>query len=151
MGQEGESLNSFHVAIDDYESGRIMGNYQNIPANLTARYDVLADLAGTLGNFLEIKAPKEKAPKCGVKYGRLISNDICSMCRKGGQKATFSIKIMFREHSTCQGIIYWREGRVDQPFRSYKEMLYLMVSAIGMPQVSSGNMEVDAPKIALGS
>jgi len=151
MGQEGESLNSFHVAIDDYESGRIMGNYQNIPANLTARYDVLADLAGTLGNFLEIKAPKEKAPKCGVKYGRLISNDICSMCRKGGQKATFSIKIMFREHSTCQGIIYWREGRGDQPFRSYKEMLYLMVSAIGMPQVSSGNMEVDAPKIALGS
>jgi len=92
MGQEGESLNSFHVAIDDYESGRIMGNYQNIPANLTARYDVLADLAGTLGNFLEIKAPKENAESnMGVLYP-MISVPCAG---KVGKRQLFQLKSCF--------------------------------------------------------
>jgi hypothetical protein len=151
MGQEGESLNSFHVAIDAYDSGQILGNYQNIPADLTERHEVMSDLAGTLGNFMKVKVLKEEIPKYGMQYGRLISDEVCSMCRRGGQKATFSIKIMFREHSTWQGIIYWREGRVEQPFRSFKEMLYLMVSAVGVPQESSGNLVEDVPPIALGS
>lgn len=150
VGQEGETLNSFHVAIDAYDSGRIVGNYQNISADLTEQHDIPADLAGTLGNFMEIRALKEKFSKYGLDYSRLISNEVCSICRRGGQKATFSIKIMFREHSTWQGIIYWREGRVEQPFRSFKEMLYLMVSAVGTLPARGERYEEEVTPIALG-
>ena len=150
VGQEGEVLNSFHVAIDSYDSGRIVGNYQNIPADLTEQYDVPVDLAGTLGNFMGIKTLKEKTSTYGLNYGRLVSNEICSICRRGGQKATFTIKIMFRDHSTWQGIIYWREGRVEQPFRSFKEMLYLIVSVVGTIPAEGENYEEEMPPIALG-
>lgn len=136
VGCEGETLKSFRVAIDAYDSGRIVGNYQNISAHLTERHDIPTDLAGTLGNFMDAKALKEK--------------EVCSICRKSGHMATFSIKIMFREHSTYQGIIYWREGRVEQTFRSFKEMLYLILSAVGTLQANSGSYEEGVPSIALG-
>ncbi len=130
-GQVGEILNTFHVAVDAYDSGRIIGNYQYIPADFTEQHDLPADLAETLGNFMKTTLFNEKFLKYGLDYSQLITNEACSICRRGGQKATFSIRIMFHEHCTWQGIIYWREGRVEQPFRSFKEMLYLMVSVVG--------------------
>ena len=150
-GQEGEVFNSFHVAIDDYDSGRITGNYQNVSAGLTEQHDIPADLAETLGNFMEIRVLKEGISKYELDYGRLLFNEIYSMCRRVGQKATFSIKIMFREHSTWQGIIYWREGKVEQPFRSFKEMLYLIVSVVGEIPAIDESYEEGMPPIALGS
>ena len=39
-------------------------------------------------------------------------------------------KILFREHSTWQGIIYWRETGKRQAFRSFLEMVILMASAL---------------------
>jgi hypothetical protein len=151
IAQEGELWSTFHVTIDAYDSGRIMGSYYNIPADLTEQHDVMSDLAGTLGNFMELKVLKGEIPKCVIQCGHLISDEVYSMCKRGGQKATFSIKIMFREHFTCQGIIYWWEGRMEQPFRSFEEMLYLMVSAMRVQQVSSDDFaETEAP-LALGS
>lgn len=149
-GQEGEALSFFHVAIDSYDYGRIVGNYQSIPAVLTEQYDVPADLAGTLGNFMEAKALKEKHSAYGLNYGRLVSNEICSICRKSGQKATFTIKIMFCDHSTWQGIIHWREGRAEQTFRSFKEMLYLIVSVVGATTAGAESYEDEVSTIALG-
>ncbi|RFZ77061.1 hypothetical protein DS742_20660 [Lacrimispora amygdalina] len=50
--------------------------------------------------------------------------------------ASFSVKVLFHEHATWQGIIYWREGRQQQLFRSYKEMIYLIAS---VAEASAGN------------
>lgn len=129
-GQEVKSLSSCHVSIDSYDSGRIVGNYQNIPWEMVERFDTPVDLAGTLGNFMEIGILDNETMKYGLNYGQLISSEACSLCRRGGQKASFSIKIMFREYSTWQGIIFWREGKVQQAFRSFKEMLYMIASAV---------------------
>lgn len=148
--REGELLNFFDVAVDAYDSGRIVGNYQNIPADLAEQYELPVDLAGTLWNFMQKRVSREKKPEYEINYGKLISNQIYFTRRRGGRRATFSIKIMFREHCTWQGIIYWQEGRAGQPFRSFREMLYLMVSAVGTTPASGENYEEEVPPIASG-
>ncbi len=153
LRQNGKFLNTLHVAIDAYQSGRIIGNYQNIPAQKVERFYVPADLAETLGNFMEIRNSDEAALKKRFDYGQLITSEACSRCRKGGRKASFSIKIMFREHFTWQGVIYWKEGRGQQQFRSFKEMLFMIASALEMTAAETRDKyyKEDMHLLAIGS
>lgn len=124
-----QPLGSFCVAVDDYETGKFLGNYQNISAEKMREFESPSDLAETLGQFVISEEIEEEVPKYGINYDQLSISETSAMTRKGGKKATFIVKILFWEHSTVQGIIHWREGRDKQPFRSFKEMLYLIASA----------------------
>ena len=62
--------------------------------------------------------------------GKIISEETWDSYRLGGKEATFLIKILFREHSTWQGVIYWRETGEKQAFRSFLEMIMLIASAL---------------------
>ena len=128
--QKESSLDTCHISVDTYDSGRITGTYQNIPSETIKSFDSPVDLVSTLGKFMELDVLEDEILKYGLNYDQLISSEACTSCRRGGQLATFSVKVMFREYFTWQGIIYWREGRVQQAFRSYKEMLYIMASAL---------------------
>lgn len=121
-------ITTCHVAIDTYHSGKFTGNYQNIPSEILEQQVQPVDLAKSLGTFMEYELKNDDIPKYGLNYGQLISSDACNLCRRGGKIASFSIKVLFHEHATWQGIIFWREGRQQQLFRSYKEMLYLIAT-----------------------
>ena len=47
-----------------------------------------------------------------------------------GAKATFELQIIFRQHTSWQGVVTWLEGRVEQSFRSVLELVVLMDSAL---------------------
>ena len=47
-----------------------------------------------------------------------------------GHKATFEISILFRQHTSWQGMIRWQEGNAEQSFRSALELIRLMDSAL---------------------
>lgn len=69
----------------------------------------------------------------GSIVGKLWGQDSCqvwSFWTEEGKRVSFSIRILFHEHSTWQGVIYWHEAGVRQQFRSFKEMFYLMASAV---------------------
>lgn len=40
--------------------------------------------------------------------------------------ANFTIKVMFRQHSSWQGVLGWREGKEEAPFRSVWKLLLLI-------------------------
>lgn len=128
--QKLQFVNTCHVAIESYERGEITGNYQNIPAEVVEQFNEPVDLAKTLSNFIEFSRYENKSLKYGLNYGQMISSDACKLCRKGGRLGSFSIKILFCEHNTCQGIIFWREGKQQEAFRSFKEMLSMIASAV---------------------
>jgi len=46
-----------------------------------------------------------------------------------GKTATFIIKVLYRQNSTWQGIVWWLERKQQQTFRSALELLYLMYNA----------------------
>ncbi|MFT4106806.1 MAG: hypothetical protein QM657_13695 [Lacrimispora sp.] len=112
-GEEG-GLNSCHLTVADYDLGKFIGGYQSISANKTRQFHTPVDLASTLQCFMEGN-------------GTGLSSDL-SM--EPGIKASFSIKIMYRERATWQGVVYWREGREQLSFRSFKELLHMVTLAV---------------------
>jgi len=47
-----------------------------------------------------------------------------------GNRATFELQILFRQHSSWQGLMVWQDRRTEQSFRSVLEMVLLMDSAL---------------------
>ena len=47
-----------------------------------------------------------------------------------GAKATFSLQVLFRQHSSWQGVIVWRDQKKEESFRSVLELVMLMDSAL---------------------
>ena len=47
-----------------------------------------------------------------------------------GRKATFAIRLLFRQNASWQGAVTWCEGRIEESFRSVLELLLLMDSAL---------------------
>jgi len=47
-----------------------------------------------------------------------------------GSEATFEIRVIYRQHSSWQGVIVWLEEQLEQSFRSVLELVLLMDSAL---------------------
>ena len=47
-----------------------------------------------------------------------------------GALATFELNVIFRQHTSWQGILHWRERKVEHSFRSVLELLLLLDSAL---------------------
>ena len=52
-----------------------------------------------------------------------------SRIRKG-DKATFEIQVIFRQHTSWQGVIVWLDKKQEQSFRSVLELVMLLDSAL---------------------
>lgn len=51
-----------------------------------------------------------------------------------GQKATFELQVLFRQHTSWQGVLRWREQNVEHSFRSVLELVILLDSALRSTQ-----------------
>ncbi len=49
---------------------------------------------------------------------------------KEGAKATFSVRILFRQNASWQGYVTWLEGGGEESFRSALELIFLLNSAL---------------------
>ena len=47
-----------------------------------------------------------------------------------GEEATFEVQVLFRQHTSWQGVITWLEEQMEQSFRSVLELILLMDSAL---------------------
>ena len=56
---------------------------------------------------------------------------VTGLAPQKGKKATFLIRILFRQHASWQGSVTWLEGGGEQTFRSVMELIHLMDSALG--------------------
>ena len=50
--------------------------------------------------------------------------------RPKGERATFELQILFRQHTSWQGVLFWKEQHREQSFRSVLELILLMDSAL---------------------
>lgn len=47
-----------------------------------------------------------------------------------GARATFELKVIFRQHTSWQGTLLWRERKIEHSFRSVLELVILLDSAL---------------------
>ena len=117
------------VAVNSYDSGLLEGSVQNAFINHLEEFKGTIGLADAMVHLFEVGIGRSAS---GIAPGecKIISEETWGTYRKGGRKATFVIKILYREHSTWQGVICWRETGEKQAFRSFLEMIILMASAL---------------------
>jgi hypothetical protein len=125
-----ESELQFILMADAILRGSLEGKTVEIPEDFNHPAISEHEFLNPGGKYMEISMTEETEPVFGLNYSGLVSSDVADFLKRNGQKATFSVKVMFREHFTWQGILYWREGKVQQPFRSFKEMLYMISSVV---------------------
>lgn len=65
---------------------------------------------------------------------------ICGRNPKDSCKETFAVRPMFRENHTFQGSVSWMEGRQQKNFRSFLELLFLIMSAEGKQAKKENDM-----------
>lgn len=129
-GTEGGEISDIcQIAVDSCEEGMMEGSVQNAFLNHIQTFRGIVGLADAMGDLLEIGITDSDSKRKRRGNKKVITDETWNAYRRGGKKATFLIKILFREHSTWQGIIYWREGGEKQQFRSFLEMVFLIASA----------------------
>ncbi len=130
----GEEYRTTIVCVDSYEErifrGRFYNPYLTEGKAFGSMTQFLLEMEQTLNtmdfpqsftatrSFAPVPKPAAKTP------GQEILT---------GAKATFAVRILFRQNASWQGSVTWMEGKREQSFRSVLELIFLMDSALSLP------------------
>ena len=62
-----------------------------------------------------------------------LDSTVPSLQLRSGMEATFEMQVIFRQHTSWQGRLLWRETGTEQSFRSVLELVILLDSALRSP------------------
>lgn len=120
------------ICVDSYENKIMKGSFYNPYLERSESFCGLLELLVKLESMLDrMRFPDSSTiiRRFG-KGGEPVNAQEKKEKPKAGSKATFSLKILFRQNSSWQGTLTWHENRVDQNFRSVLEMALLMDDAL---------------------
>jgi len=119
------------VCMDSYENGVLKGRFYT-PLRGMEVFNSLSQFLVRMESVLE----ESRVPQ-SYTVSRSFSTvlpmeapDAAPERIRQGAKATFELQILFRQHSSWQGMIIWREKKTEQSFRSVLELVLLMDSAL---------------------
>ena len=126
----GIGSNIYQIAVDSYDGRLSSGSVQNAFFNYRKDFTGIIEFAETISDFMENSCMKTAEIEGQTEEFRVIRNGMWAAYRRGGKKSTFLVRIMFRQHATFQGIVYWRENGEKQTFRSFMELVLMIMSAL---------------------
>ena len=119
------------VFVDAYDDGVIKGRILNAYQELES-FESLVQFLMAVEAILEDQQMPQSYTSLRT-FSDLIpmgeGSTVATHIRKG-VKATFELQVLFRQHSSWQGVIIWRERKLEQSFRSVLELVMLMDSAL---------------------
>jgi len=125
------------VCVDAYENGVIKGKFYNPFVDVVQPFENLTQFLKSMEQTLDtMDFPR------GFHTIRTFSplppdlKGLPGLICTAGEKATFSIRVMFRQNASWQGSITWLEGKQEQTFRSVLELVLLMSTALEQPIAS---------------
>lgn len=119
------------VCIDSYTDGVPRGRVYG-PLEQTLSFSSLSQFLVRMEELLE----ERQEPQAYTVLRRfsefLEPNPLAHSgpCQRKGQLATFELDILFRQNTSWQGLLQWRETGREQSFRSVLELVILMDSAL---------------------
>lgn len=124
-------INKTLVCVDSYEKGVPVGRfYSSYPE---------AEVFESMSQFLlkmeesmddRQMAQSYTAPRTFSSVVGDLDRESPQVSVRKGRKATFEIVVLFRQHTSWQGMIRWQEQQIEQSFRSVLELIRLMDSAM---------------------
>lgn len=120
------------VCVDSYEKGVPAGRFYNPALKEGETFQSLTELLCKLDRMLdEMNIPQSFAMVRQFSPQPELGGDKAPDAQlQTGEKATFALRILFRQNASWQGSISWLEGRREESFRSVLELIFLMNSAL---------------------
>ena len=119
------------ICVDAYENSVLQGRIFDPGHNVEA-FSSLAQFLLQMEELLD-RRQDPQAYTQARKFSSLLiqpEQDGSASCIRKGKRATFELQILFRQHSSWQGILLWKETGMEQSFRSVLELVILMDSAL---------------------
>ncbi len=117
------------VYVDSYENGVLQG-WLSSPHQTVERFDSLSQFLLKMEELLD-EAQLPQAYTTLRRFSDLQQPDCENrMPYTCGRKMTFELQVIFRQHSSWQGVLVWREQKVEHSFRSVLELVILLDSAL---------------------
>ena len=120
------------VCVDGYENKVPVGRWYNSQYETGATFHGVMELMLSLESMLEeVKFPQSFSNRRTFRpAGDSTAKSAAADAVKEGKKATFALRILFRQNASWQGSVFWYEGKQEESFRSLLELLVLMDSAL---------------------
>lgn len=119
------------LCVDSYESGVMRGRFFNCYQEMEP-FDSLSQFLIRMEQLLnDLQAPRAYTE--ARTFSSLLEDahsDPARSCARRGKRATFELNVLFRQHSSWQGTLLWREKGLEHSFRSVLELVILLDSAL---------------------
>ena len=119
------------VCVDSYDGGVLKGRFYNNYQEME-QYESLVQFLAKVEAVLE----EQQMPQSYTvlrKFSDHISageGTVASRRIRKGKIATFEMQVLFRQHTSWQGVLIWRDRKMEKSFRSVLELVLLMDSAL---------------------
>lgn len=119
------------VCIDSYEEGIFRGRFYGTDGSVRS-FSSLSRFLLMMEELLEEnnEPQSDTALRSFASYLLSPSSENSHSGIRRGALASFELQILFRHHSSWQGVVFWREQHKEQSFRSVLELIFLMDSAL---------------------
>ena len=119
------------VCVDSYEDGIMKGRFYNAWQEME-HFESLVQFLSSVEKILENQQTPQSYTSLR-RFSELLPEEQSAMSLgriRKGTRATFEVLVLFRQHSSWQGMVIWREQKQEQPFRSVLELIMLLDSAL---------------------
>lgn len=128
------------ICIDSYEDGILRGRFYGSDGSAQA-FPSLSRFLMLMEEMLEATNEPQSdtlrrsfsalllQPNSGIHWNSIPK----------GSLATFELQVLFRQHSSWQGLLFWKEQHREQSFRSVLELILLMDSALRRIEVEEAS------------
>ena len=119
------------VCVDSYEDGVLKGRVYNAYAEPEC-FESLSQFLIKMESLLdELQQPQSATkPRSFATFVEPMDYAPPLEHIRRGAKATFEVQVIFRQHTSWQGVVIWLEQQMEQSFRSVLELILLMDSAL---------------------
>ena len=119
------------VCVDDYRDGVLKGRFYHASQGMSS-FQSLSQFLLRMETLLEEQQEPQSYTSKRTFSTMLHSDDdsLCATRFRKGERATFELQVLFRQHSSWQGVVVWKDRKTEQSFRSVLEMIFLMDSAL---------------------
>lgn len=119
------------VCIDSYEDGIFRGRFYG-PGGEEQQFHSLSRFLVMMEEMLERKGEPQSdtSRRSFSAFLQPTAGGAAQGNIRRGKLATFELQILFRQHTSWQGMVRWKEQHQEQRFRSVLELILLMDSAL---------------------
>ncbi len=118
------------ICVDSYDDGVLRGRFYDSEYNCIP-FKSLSQFLISMESYLnERQIPQSYTEPRTFTARHTSEQEQSENWIRRGELANFDIRILFRQNTSWQGSLHWREQDMDQSFRSVLELVMLMDSAL---------------------